>query len=478
MTDPNTGTTRMSLRTLVWLAIGILVALFAISAAFSVYGRLVVRASIDDLADHLLPAQRAVAGLVTAYVDQETGQRGYVLTGDPRFLDPYDTGRDKVAALMSNLNTELARDPDARSSLTEVVEAADAWTVDAAEPQIAARRGNATESEQVAATTAAGKELFDALRSRLDVLSARTDALVAVQVDRVRSAQILANVATAVAFSLTAVTAVTAIYLTRRLLARPIENLVADISAVAGGDYERTIAIDGPREVAAIGEAVDTMRTSLLDQNRLLLQAEHERTRHDEQDRMAADLHDLTLQRVFGLGLALTSLARRHPRRAVEFDPLIDETDSIVRGLRAVIFDLTHPTADTPPKETPNLSSEIGEIVESSAAALGFIPDISLEGPVDSVSDLDAGPELQAVLREALSNVARHAQASVCSVRVTAGDDRITLHVTDNGTGIPADAARGNGLANIENRAEQLGGHAVIRDASPGTMVEWEVPTT
>ena len=146
--------------------------------------------------------------------------------------------------------------------------------------------------------------------------------------------------------------------------------------------------------------------------------------------------------------------------------------------MRAVIFDLTHPTADTPPKETPNLSSEIGEIVESSAAALGFIPDISLEGPVDSVSDLDAGPELQAVLREALSNVARHAQASVCSVRVTAGDDRITLHVTDNGTGIPAGAARGNGLANIESRAEQLGGHAVIRDASPGTMVEWEVPTT
>ncbi|QYB04436.1 CHASE3 domain-containing protein [Rhodococcus sp. USK10] len=468
---------RMSLRTLLWLAIGILVALFAVSAAFSVYGRLVVRASENVLSERLLPAQHAVSDLTTAYVDQETGQRGYVLTGDPSFLEPYDAGRDAAAASLSDLNALLAGDAKASATLDAVVEAANTWTAQASEPEILARRNDEIADEQVVAMTATGKELFDGLRSQLQDLDALTDERVTEQVDRVRSAQIMANVATALAFVLAIGTAIASLYLTRRLLTRPIERLVADIGAVAEGDYEREIGTDGPREVSMIGGAVDTMRTSLLTQNRQLVRAEHERTRHDEQTRMAADLHDLTIQRVFGLGLALTSLARRHPRLATDLDPLIDETDSIVRGLRAVIFDLQIGATELS-NGSASLSAAVGEIVESSTAALGFTPDVCLDGPVDQFSGHDAGPELQAVLREALSNVARHAHATSCRVMVAADDDRLALSVTDDGTGMGADVIRGHGLANICNRAAQLGGRAVIRDGAPGTVVEWEVPAS
>ncbi|MGV9861776.1 CHASE3 domain-containing protein [Rhodococcus koreensis] len=476
MTDSSAGTARVSLRTLLWLAIGILVTLFAVSTAFSVYGRLAVRASVDDLSEQLRPAQRAVAALTTSYLNQETGQRGYTLTGDPQFLEPYDAGRRDAAALHTRLDTLLAEDPAAQAALQATAEAAQAWRTRAAEPQIAARRDTASEPDRLQSTPATGKELFDGLRTRLEALSARTDLLVAEQVERVHSAQALVNIATVVAFILAVVMAVTAVFLTRRLLTRPIDHLLADISAVAGGDYGREIDTDGPREVAIIAGAVDTMRTSLLATNAQLLAAERARARHDEQSRMAADLHDVTLQRVFGLGLALTSLGVRHPRLSAELDPLIDETDSIVRGLRAVIFDLTGSAAAARSGEAGSLSAAVCEIVETSSAALGFTPDIRVEGPVDRYSGSEAGPELQAVLREALSNVARHAQASVCSVRVAADDDGLVLTVSDNGTGVAAGAAHGHGLTNIRSCAERLGGHADFRDLGPGTMVEWAIP--
>ncbi|MFD6063101.1 MULTISPECIES: sensor histidine kinase [Rhodococcus] len=476
MTDSSANTARVSLRTLLWLAIGILVTLFAVSTAFSVYGRLAVRASVDDLSEQLRPAQRAVAELTTSYVNQETGQRGYTLTGDPQFLEPYDAGRRDAAALHTRLDTLLAEDAAAQAALQRTAEAAEMWRTRAAEPQISARRDNASEPDRIQSTTATGKELFDDLRARLAELSARTDVLVTEQVERVHSAQALANIATVVAFVLAVVTAVTAVYLTRRLLTRPIDRLLADIGAVAGGDYGREIDTDGPREVAIIAGAVDTMRTSLLAKNEQLMAAERARARDDEQGRMAADLHDMTLQRVFGLGLALTSLGVRHPRLSADLDPLIDETDSIVRGLRAVIFDLTGSTGAARSGEAGSLSAAVSEIVDNSAAALGFTPDVCVEGPVDRYSGSEAGPELQAALREALSNVARHAQASVCSVRVTAAADGLVLTVSDNGTGIAAGAAHGDGLTNIRRRAERLGGHAVFRDLGPGTAVEWAIP--
>lgn len=478
MTDSSANTARVSLRTLLWLAIGILVTLFAVSAAFAVYGRLAVRAAVDDLSEQLLPAQRAVAELTTSYVNQETGQRGYALTGEPQFLEPYDAGRRDAAALHTRLDTLLAEDAAAQEALQTTVEAAETWRIRAAEPEISARRDSASEPDRIQATTGTGKELFDDLRARIAALSARTDILVTEQVERVHSAQALANITTVVACVLAVVMVVTAVYLTRRLLTRPIDHLLADISAVAGGDYVREIDTDGPREVAIIAGTVDTMRTSLLTKNQQLMAAERASARDDEQSRMAADLHDVILQRVFGLGLALTSLGFRQPRLSAELDPLIDETDSIVRGLRAVIFDLTQSTAAVRSGDAGSLSAAVSEIVENSAAALGFTPDFCVEGPVDRYSDGEAGPELQAALREVLSNVARHAQASVCSVRVTADEDGLVLTVSDNGTGIAAGAAHGHGLTNIRSRAERLSGHTAFRDLGPGTEIEWEVPAT
>ena len=160
---------------------------------------------------------------------------------------------------------------------------------------------------------------------------------------------------------------------------------------------------------------------------------------------MAADLHDVTLQRVFGLGLTLTSLGVRHPRLSGELDPLIDETDSIVRGLRA-IFDLTGSAAAAQAGEAGSLSAAVCEIVDNSAAAQCSVSPRTSVWRDRSTGIPAAMPDRnwQAVLREALSNVARHAQTSVCSVRATADDGGLVMTVSDNCTGFAAGAAHGH----------------------------------
>nr|WP_280784223.1 CHASE3 domain-containing protein [Rhodococcus opacus] len=385
------------------------------------------------------PAQQAVAMLRTAFVDQETGQRGFVVTGDPRFLEPYDAGLDQATKLLFALDADLADDGPARAALEAVKQAAQDWTAQAAEPEIAARRAGPLPPDPGTPVTTSDKQLFDTLRNRLDALDTRTDELVTAQFQKIHSAQRTANIATALALTLAVVTVLVAGYLTQRLLTRPISLLLTEIATVAQGEYTRPISGSGPRAVTAIADAVNRMRISLLAQSDQLVRAERERTQYEEQTRVATDLHDLTIQRVFGLGLALTSLARRHPRRAADLDPLIDETDSIVRGLRTVISNLHHHDHDhdhvlTTP--APSLSGAVGDIVERATAALGFTPDMTIEGPVDTFTRNEAGLALEAALTEALSNTARHAHATTCHIHITASDHHLALRVSDNGTGI------------------------------------------
>jgi signal transduction histidine kinase len=119
-------------------------------------------------------------------------------------------------------------------------------------------------------------------------------------------------------------------------------------------------------------------------------------------------------------------------------------------------------------------------IAREASASTGFDPRVLLEGPLDTAVEDARAAELLATLREALSNVARHAQASHADVTVTAEHGRLQLLVADDGVGPPADdAPRGNGLANMTERATRLGGTCTLSpSATGGTLVTWVVPLT
>jgi PAS domain S-box-containing protein len=192
-----------------------------------------------------------------------------------------------------------------------------------------------------------------------------------------------------------------------------------------------------------------------------------------ERERIARDLHDTVIQRLFAVGLSLEATSRRPtPEVQDRLHQAVSDIDDTIRAIRSSIF-----TLETQTETAPGLRSSVLEVMAEAAPTLGFEPAVSFDGPVDTLASGEITESLTAVLREALSNVARHAQASVVSIEVRAHDD-MTLVVTDNGSGATSfERDGGHGVANLRERARLLSGDASITSVAPhGTRVEWTVP--
>lgn len=464
-----------SLRALVYGLVATLVLLVVVIGLATLVGRLEVTAAEGELEDRKLPANSAVARMSTAYVDQEAGQRGFLLTGEEQFLAPYTSGQRTAVRQERRLRGLLSDDARSLALLTDVVDAGNRWRAQTVEPAIAARR--AADSSAATMEPERARRLFADVRDALARLTARTDDLTQHELDRISAAQRRANVISGVGLALALVAAVAAVPLLGPLVIGPLERLLRQVQSVAGGAYERPIAGEGPAEFVAMGAAVETMRTSMVTRSEELADAREDLTLRDERDRMAADLHDLTIQRVFGLGLRLSSTAARRPDLVPLLDPLIDETDDIIRELRGVIFGIRRDAATT-----GGLRARITDLAADSGRALGFAPVLGFDGPLDSAVDDRVAAEVLAVVREALSNVSRHAHASSASVDVALSKDELgpvlAVTVTDDGVGIGGPRRVGHGMENLRQRAARLGGTLAVAPASPtgGTRLCWQVP--
>jgi signal transduction histidine kinase len=192
----------------------------------------------------------------------------------------------------------------------------------------------------------------------------------------------------------------------------------------------------------------------------------------EDRDRIAKDLHDTVIQRLFAIAMTLMSAIKITQKRdvAVRVQRAVDDLDDTIRQIRSTVFAL-----QTPVEDEPALRSRLLAVVEEATRSLGFAPGVRLDGLLETTVDDATGEQLTVVLREVLSNVARHAHASRVDVNVAAGDD-LVLQVADDGVGIPATGRR-SGLANMASRAERLGGRfSVGRGEEGGTTVEWRVP--
>lgn len=194
----------------------------------------------------------------------------------------------------------------------------------------------------------------------------------------------------------------------------------------------------------------------------------------DEHDRIAADLHDHVIQRLFGTGLSLQSVAAGLGPGAAADRVLgtIRDLDDTISQIRTTIFQLHQLPEATP----AGVRSQLLAVVSDVAPALGFTPAVRFSGPLESVLTTDVVDDLLAVLREALTNVARHAHAGSAEVNLSTGADGVVLDVRDNGIGIPADGRR-SGLINLQRRAEHHGGILTCTPRDPsGTRLTWTIP--
>ncbi|MFG1868359.1 sensor histidine kinase [Micromonospora arborensis] len=191
----------------------------------------------------------------------------------------------------------------------------------------------------------------------------------------------------------------------------------------------------------------------------------------EDRERIARDLHDVVIQRLFATGLQLQSAApmMARPEVARRINAAVDDLDATIRDIRRTIFELRTPM-------TAALRTEIREAIELAAESLGFKPHLELTGPVDSAVPDAIRPDLTAVLREALSNVVRHAQGTHVDVAVRVDTRHVTVTVTDDGVGCDPTAAR-SGLVNLRERADRHGGTFTVSRVEPhGTELHWVVP--
>ena len=190
----------------------------------------------------------------------------------------------------------------------------------------------------------------------------------------------------------------------------------------------------------------------------------------EERQRIAADLHDLVIQRLFAAGLDLQAV-RRHGLAASQsrLSSAAVGVDEGIRELRRAIHSLREVST---PKQVPAL---IERVLGNVSRVLGFVPTMTYSGTLDGVPEVVL-QDLLAVVNEALSNVARHAGATAVSVELAGSADEVTLRVTDDGRGV-GPTTRSSGLANMRDRAERHGGAFSLSENQPrGTVLEWRVP--
>jgi signal transduction histidine kinase len=193
----------------------------------------------------------------------------------------------------------------------------------------------------------------------------------------------------------------------------------------------------------------------------------------EDRDRIARDLHDLVIQRLYATGMSLqgTMSLISAPDAADRVSRAVDALDETIREIRSSIFALQA----RPEGQVPGLRARVLAVADEMTPMLGFPPTLQLDGRLDDDVPQDVAEQLLSAVREALSNVARHAGASRVEVSVRAADD-LSLVVADDGSGLKG-VTRRSGLANLEERAAQLGGSMHV-DSVPGggTTVSWRIP--
>jgi len=231
-----------------------------------------------------------------------------------------------------------------------------------------------------------------------------------------------------------------------------------------GGDVFTVAALRDVTDRLKVEEELHRSQDALREAGEVLLLAE-------DRERIARDLHDTVIQRLFGAGLQLqATLASTDARTRERLEGTVVDLDDTIKELRSAIFALHGPSP-----ARGGLRGRLVDVLGDAAGTLGFEPRLRLEGPIETVDELIA-ENLLAVLREALANVTRHAQAQRVRVTISAGTD-VVLTVTDDGIGVPDEVLGGEGLTNLASRADELGGSfEMVRGVEQGSRLEWRVP--
>ena len=248
--------------------------------------------------------------------------------------------------------------------------------------------------------------------------------------------------------------------------------------AIGYGVGRRALALD--RERDTLLNELQRVNDELEDRVRIRShQLNRQRTKlalFEERDRIARDLHDRVIQRIFAAGLQVGALSRTAAKGvpvsdvAENLDLVATELDLAIRELRNSIFQLT--SVD----DQDGIEQVMHDVASRASRILGFMPHMMVDGEVTKISS-EMVAQIASVMQEGLSNIARHAQASAAEVNVSASEGYLQVRISDDGVGLPDPLPRSSGISNLINRARNFGGTATWANGPDGgTVLVWRVP--
>jgi CHASE3 domain sensor protein len=253
----------MRLRRRVQVLLAGFLSLVVLALALDVFTLSVREDRSDELTDQLEPARVELQRLRASMLDQETGERGYLLTGDESFLEPFTSGRKDTERSLERLTTLVTND-DLTAGVQRVGSRTGAWQELGAGFEIAAKREGRDQVVESLVATGTSKALFDAVRTEIDAVDELLSGEIeraAADVDRLDSLLFIVDLATlALAVALIGAAAV----LARRWVTHPLENLGSSVQSVASGSLQSTVTVEGPPELVELAADVDAMRRRIL----------------------------------------------------------------------------------------------------------------------------------------------------------------------------------------------------------------------
>ena len=437
----------------------------------------VMLSSVADLHDSERQARRSEEVLVLAnhlerlVVDLETGLRGYILTGQAKYLQPSETARASFGQQAATLQQLVADNPAQLSRAQRIVDAATSYIDDYFIPvRDAARRDPA--SGRTEAVTSEGKRRIDAIRndfdqfigSELDVATAREQ-----RADALVNRAVLGGVGGLALLVVLMAVFVVAQYLT---IIRPLREAAVMAERLAGGDLRARLPDEGIGEIGVLERSFNSMASSLegsrdellASRKRIVAAADHSRRRIER------DLHDGIQQRLVSILLELRTAESGVP---VQLTQVKSQLSAVATALTNALDDLRELSRGIHPAI---LSEGLGPALK----ALARRSPVPVEVEVDLRARLPESVEVGAyyVVSEALANTAKHAEASFVHVEVRMSDGTLELSIHDDGVG-GADPSRGSGLTGLADRVQALGG--AISFTSPtgqGTTLAATLPAS
>jgi signal transduction histidine kinase len=422
------------------------------------------------LARHSQLVLVAAADLERFVVDLESGERGYALTHDESFLQPWTAAVDAIPTASRILN-RLAAVPEQHARALRINDAVASYVRDYSVPTVEkARRGDPSAASTASVT--AGKRRVDSLKAQFRGLVAAEKRLAATRDARADDAARQAIVAASVGLVGLALLIIVYVVSLQRVVVRPVRRAAVMAGQLAEGDLSVRMPETGTAEIRALEHSFNTMGSSL-EESRDELAASRARVvaaSDDTRRRIERDLHDGTQQRLVSLALDLTTAEKAVPPELTELRARLRET---AKGLNDTVTDLQEISRGIHPAilSKGGLGAALRALVRRSALPVQLELDAADRRLPERV-------EVAAyyVVSEGLTNAAKHARASAVRVVVSTSDELLVLSIRDDGVG-GADASRGSGLIGLRDRVESLGGTLeVVGRAGDGTSIVATIP--